>query len=926
MMNRRPHECLAVMGGLVFLGFSGMASERSEHDHWSLKPLERPDVPAEAGIGRHPVDAFIEARLATDGWAAGPEADRRTLLRRVFIDLAGLPPTPDEVEAFERDPDPAAYEAVVDRLLASPRHGERWARHWLDTIHFADTHGFEHDVFRPHAWRFRDYVIQAFNADTPWPRFIREQLAADRFYPDEPRLTAALGFLGAGTYDMSAEGTAYASFEYVDRDDLVTQTMAAFVSTTAQCARCHAHKFDPITQEDYFSLQAVFAGVGKGDVEYDEDAAVATARRRWSRLRDLVAVAGPDGSDALLAPEWSALVDEWEARWIAAGSPSARWEPLKPAIYAAAVGATLQRMDDDSILSTGKSPDTETYVVTAASPLPEIIALKLEAMTDDSLPHRGPGRLANGNFHLTEIELQVFRKSGEAPELVRFQRATADFDQPSFAAPGAIDGDPKTSWAIHPRVGEPHSLVAVLAAPVTLAEGDKIVISLKQFQGGQHLIGRFRLSVTDALPGDVTLVLPERARTALAQPASERSPEVRKALAGAVLRVRAADELAALPPMAKVWAASAEAQRERGQKAGFAQPRVIRVFARGDIEKPGAEVSPGALTAVSALPSRFQLPDPSDESARRAALADWIAHPNNPLTWRSIVNRVWHYHFGRGLCDTPSDFGRMGGTPTHPELLDWLAIWFRDDAGGSPKKLHRLIVTSAAYRRHSDPQSLAISEPIASTATPAGLAPVVERANPRADFRRQHAEDPDNHRLWRAQRARLDAETYRDAVMAISRRLDLTMGGPGIRHFRSSPGPQSTPVLDYVDFDWSQPGVARRSIYRVVWRGIPDPFMDGLDFPDMGLLSPARGFSASPLQSLALLNNPFVLHHAEALAAWTAGSASDANHKVQMMVRAVWLRDASAEELAEFRELADAHGFSALARLLFNSNEFLFVN
>lgn len=913
------------MGGVFFLGFLGMALAHSEQDHWSLKPLERPDVPSGVGIGRHPVDAFIEARLAADGWAAGPETDRRTVLRRVFVGLTGLFPTPEEVEAFERDPDPAAYEAVVDRLLASPRHGERWARHWLDTIHFADTHGFEHDVFRPNAWRFRDYVIQALNADTPWPRFIREQLAADRFYPDEPRLTAALGFLGAGTYDMSAEGTAYASFEYIDRDDLVTQTMAAFVSTTAQCARCHAHKFDPITQEDYFSLQAVFAGVGKGDVQYDEDAAVAAARRRWSRLRDLVMAAGPDGSEALVSPEYTALVDEWEARWIAAGGPSARWESLTPALYTASVGATLRRMEDDSILSTGKSPDTETYVVTAASPLPRITAVKLEAMTDDSLPHRGPGRLTNGNFHLTEIELQVFRNGGEAPELVRFQRATSDFDQASFAAPGAIDGDPKTSWAIHPRVGEPHSLIAVLAAPVTLAEGDTIVISLKQFQGGQHLMGRFRLLVSDA-PGDVTLVLPEKARRALAQPAAERSPEARKALAAAVLRVRAADELAALPPMAKVFAASAEAQRERGQKAGFAQPRVIRILSRGDIEKPGPEVSPGALTAVSALPSRFQLPDASDEAARRAALADWIAHPDNPLTWRSIVNRVWHYHFGRGLCDTPSDFGRMGGTPTHPELFDWLAIWFRDDAGGSLKKLHRLLVTSAAYRRHSDPQSSAVTGLVASTVTPTGLAPVVERAKPPADFKRQHAEDPDNHWLWRARRTRLDAETFRDSVMAISHRLDLTMGGPGISHFRSSPGPQSTPVLDYADFDWSRPGVARRSIYRVVWRGIPDPFMDALDFPDMGQLSPARGFSASPLQSLALLNNPFVLHHAEALAAWSVGSASDPDDRVPMMVRAVWLRDATAEELAEFRALAEAHGLPALARLLFNSNEFLFVN
>lgn len=924
-MIRRLHRCLLIQGILVgwacLAVAAGLTSAEPVPDHWSWRPLVRPAVPGQPAA--HPVDAFLDARLAAEGMMAAPEADRATLMRRVFFGLTGLPPAPEEVDAFVNDADPGAYEAVVDRLLASPRHGERWARHWFDTIHFADTHGFEHDVFRPHAWRYRDYVIRALNDDTPWPRFIREQLAADRFFPEEPRLTAALGFLGAGTYDMSAEGTAYASFEYVDRDDLVTQTMAAFVSTTAQCARCHAHKFDPITQEDYFALQAVFAGVGKGDVTYDESAEVADARQRWERLRQAVEAAGPEGNDTLLEPEWAALVDEWEARWVSAGEGPPEWVPLRPVTYTAAVGAALTRQPDESFLSTGPLPDTETYVLTAPSPIDTVTAVRLEALTDPTLPHMGPGRLNNGNFHLTEIELQVFRVAGGEPEKRKFRRATADFDQASFAAPGAIDGDPKSSWAIHPRVGETHELVATLAEPLTVTDGDRLVISLKQFQGGQHVLGRFRLSVT-AAPSDLTVALPPAARAALAVPADRRTAAERRALAAAVLRVRASDGLAALPAPVKVWAASAEAQRERGQKAGFAQPRVIRVLARGDLEKPGAEVGPGALSAVTALPSRFALADPSDEAARRAALADWIAHRDNPLTWRSIVNRIWHYHFGRGLCDTPGDFGRMGGVPSHPELLDWLAVWFRDDAGGSLRKLHRLIVTSAAYRRQTDPAAEAVDGGLAADGR-RELAPVVGRAAT-PDFRRQAEADPENRLLWRANRLRLDADSYRDAVMAVSGRLDLTMGGPGVRHFSSRPGPQSTPVLDYTNFDWSAPGVARRSIYRVVWRGIADPFMDALDFPDMGLLSPVRGFSASPLQSLALLNNPFGLYHAGALAARVTGSEPDRDRQVREMVRAVWLRAPTAEEAADFRALADAHGLPAVARLLFNSNEFLFVN
>ncbi|MES2571020.1 MAG: DUF1549 domain-containing protein, partial [Verrucomicrobiota bacterium] len=248
-------------------------------DWWSLKPLVRPPVPVSGPT--NPIDAFVLEKLRGKNLEASPPADRRTWIRHIYFDLHGLPPTPEEADAFVHSSDPETEGRVVEKLLASPRYGERWARHWLDVIHFADTHGFEHDVFRPNAWRYRDYVIESFNRDTPWPRFIREQLAADVFFPDSPPV--ALGFLGAGPYDMSAAGTAPKAFEYMDRDDLVTQTMAAFASATVNCARCHAHKFDPITQEDYFAIQAVFAGVGKGEIAFDEDPAVAPRPTRAMR-------------------------------------------------------------------------------------------------------------------------------------------------------------------------------------------------------------------------------------------------------------------------------------------------------------------------------------------------------------------------------------------------------------------------------------------------------------------------------------------------------------------------------------------------------------------------------------------------------------------------------------------------------------------
>jgi len=323
---------------------------------------------------------------------------------------------------------------------------------------------------------------------------------------------------------------------------------------------------------------------------------------------------------------------------------------------------------------------------------------------------------------------------------------------------------------------------------------------------------------------------------------------------------------------------------------------VVNVLFRGDFDKPRAVAEPGALSALTHLPSRFELKNSKDEGARRAALADWLAHPDNVLTWRSIVNRVWHYHFGRGLCDTPNDFGQMGGTPSHPELLDWLAIWFRDEAKGSLKALHRLIVTSATYRQAS-----------------------------------QHREDAatidgDNRLLWRQNRQRLDADAFRDLTLAASGALDLKMGGPAIQHFKQSKGPQNTPALDYATYDWSRPEAARRSIYRYVWRGIADPFMEALDFPDLGLLSPVRGFSASSLQALTLYNNNFVLYHCGVMARRAEAEAKTLDAQVNRVVALVWLREPTAEEHRDFTSFARTQGLPALCRLLLNSNEFLFVD
>jgi hypothetical protein len=853
----------------------------TESDWWSLKPLVLPKVPEVAQV-EHPVDRFIRTRLAELKIMPSPEADRRTLIRRVMFDLHGLPPSQADVEAFMQNMDPKAYEKLVDRLLESPRYGERWARHWLDTIHFAETHGCGHDLPRDQAWRYRDYVITALNEDKPWSRFVREQLAADVLFPEEPKLIAALGFLGAGVFDHSAYQTAPKNFDYLDRDDLVTQTLGAFASTTANCARCHAHKFDPISQDDYYALQAVFAGLIEGDIPFDEDKTVAQSRKRWQSL--LTAAEAKDKA-ALLTPENAALVSAWEK---IQGAP-VKWMPLSYESYVSTDGTGFARYAD-ILLANGPKPDKDTYIVTGSTPLTTVTALRLDTLANDSLPQKGPGRQDNGNLTLSELEAQVFEPGTTQPARLKFARATADFDQAGYAAAAAIDGNPATGWGIHPSVGQSHHIVFELAQPLTLKAGARLTLSLKQLAGRSHLIGFFKLSVT-AEPAVRAAAMPTLAQEALKLPADQRSEPQRLALAAHALRIRADEEMKKLPAPAQVYAAAKKADVllavGKGTPTTIAKAKTVQVLKRGEFDKPMKEAVSGALSAIHALPARFEKAQASDETARRAALADWLADEKNPLTWRSIANRVWHYHFGRGLCDTPNDFGRMGGTPSHPELLDWLACELRDH-GGSLKHLHRLIVTSAAYRQSSAHRDDAVLL------------------------------DADNRLLWRMNRLRLDADSYRDFVLATSDCLDPALGGPSVRQFVTGPPVQLTPTLNYEAYDWAALPKHRRSIYRFVWRGVPDPFMDALDFPDLGMLAPARGFSASALQSLALYNNRFVLHF--------SGELGKQLTTPEEAVRRVLLREPNAEEKTNFTTFAQKNGLAALCRVLLNSNEFLFVD
>ncbi len=874
--------------------------------HWAYQPLNAPSVPAFASAelaawGRNPIDNFIAARLAAAGLTPSPAAEGRVLARRVYFDLWGLPPSPAELDAFLADEAPGAYERLVDRLLASPRYGERWARHWMDIVHFAETHGHDQDRPRDHAWPYRDYLVRAFNSDKPYARFVQEQVAGDALFPDDPWATVATGFLAAGPWDESSlrdireDSLDREIARYLDRDDIVTTVMSTFVSSTAQCARCHDHKFDPIAQRDYYALQAVFAGTDKANRPYDADPQVAAARQKLTTLRAAVAGRVQAEDPTLLAAELQSQVAAWEQGEAAL---AAAWLTLQGIEASSLAGTTLTPHSDGSLLASGTRPDKDVYVVTGILPAASLRGLRLEVLTDDSLPMHGPGRQDNGNLHLNELRAFVVSDDAghESWRPVTLKSPRADFNQDGWTIEHAVDGNPNTAWGIHPQVSQNHEAIFATEHISTQASSLRLRVELHQIHGAGHLIGKLRLSATSnaAAVQAASRQLPEEILAIVRTPAAARTDQQRRVLTGYYLETSYEREIAELPPPAKVYCGTNQFTAD-GSFRPAAQPREIMVLARGNISTPLEPAQPGALRCLPALDGDFALASAAEEPQRRAALAAWLADRRNVLTWRSIANRVWHYHFGRGVVDTPSDFGQLGSPPTHPELLDWLAVRLRD-GHGSLKLLHREIVTSSTYRQ-------------ASTHRPEAA-----------------AVDGDNRLLWRMNRRRLEAESFRDALLGVSDSLDYQMGGPSARQFNVTATVHVTPDLDYLGFDVTDPANYRRSVYRFIFRTVPDPFMDALDCPDASQLTPQRTESVTPLQSLATLNDKLVIRASELLAAKIHARAATPDEQVRLAFRWILAREAGAEEARRVAAYATRHGLANACRFLFNTNEFLFVD
>ncbi len=872
--------------------------------HWSLTPLRKPAVPSST---QNPIDAFIRAKLAERKLAPAPEADRRTIIRRLSYDLTGLPPTSEEAAAFIFDEDPQAYGKLVTRLLASPRYGEHWARHWLDVANYADTHGNDHDYARPNAWPYRDYVIAAFNDDKPYARFVQEQIAGEEIFPDDPQATVALGFVAAGPWDHTLMVTVredtvdHRMSQYLDRDNMVSTVIGTFQSLTVHCARCHDHKFDPITQREYYALQAVFAGVDRADRPFDAEPKTRLERQRL--LTEQRALLQPDA--ALLAtlesPEIRHKIAAWEEM---RARLDKSWTALDVLSVVSTGGATMAKQTDGSWFVSGTRPERDTYIVTARRPAGKLSAVRLEVLPDDRLPERGPGRWDNGNFHLSEF--RAFASPAGATEgamPLMFSRASADFDEgPAISAAQAIDGKNETQWGVHPRYGEPHEAVFEVEKPTAFSEGTTFTFLFEHQAGAPgHGIGRFRLTTCDELPA-AAIIKPLSTELAaiLRVPVEERTVEQTQELALAVLKGENESALGALPAPRFVYAITRDFRPDGVNFTPAPQPRPIHLLVRGELSKLGELIGPGTLACVPEMLPELTIASADDESKRRAALALWISDERNALTWRSIVNRVWAWHFGRGLCDSPNDFGRMGGEPSHPELLDWLAVWFRDDAKGSLKALHRLIITSETWKQ--------------STLASHGA-----------------AVESDNRLLWRQNRPRLSAEEVRDTILALSGQLDLTMGGPPAQQFNSRGDatfmPGGNPAfLDYEHFDPDSPAARRRAIYRFIFRTVPDPFMDALDCPDGSAFTPVRGASTTAVQAFAMMNDAFVIRQCEHIAARLAAQGDTPEAQAESAFQLILLRGTHGAERAKLAAYIQRHGFVNACQLLLNTNEFLYLD
>lgn len=1003
-------------------------NEKLSTDFWSFQPIRRVSPPAVSDRAwiRNPIDAFILARLEQAGLSPAPAAERVELVRRLYLILHGLAPTPEEVQRFVNDPRPNAYGRLVERLLASPRYGERWARHWLDAVRFAESDGFEMNHERPNAWPYRDYVIRAFNEDKPYDRFVFEQLAGDAVGAD-----AATGFLVGGAYDKVKSPDVNLTLMQRQNElaDIINTTGTAFLGLTLGCARCHNHKFDPVLQKDYYSIQAVFAGVQHGErplrtpASIEREKQLAALEQAIGRLRDQLPPLEPPATSAR-----TILIDDEDVAPSDGAAPHIELLADKAGHGTNPAGVERGRRDDsgdigrlpnlsrgrytwwknrqeedlccwrpnaagqfDVWISWGSGFATHTtdarYLLDRDGDLKTRDDQNLLATVDQQRFADGTGEivskplwsgLAYVGRHAFNAASCLLLRAGRAgtavtADAIVLQEATgplasqSDAPRPSFRTPvdphGNVESFPpqRAKWirftitatnnaiepcldeleiwtapgthrespnGAHPNGGRVNVALASAGATAT-SSGDyrgNPKHKLEHIHDGRYGNGRSWISDT-AGQGWVQIELAEPAiidriewardrngRYSDRTPTSYRieiaeQPGVWTTVAHSSDRLPMGipfDELALVPwdqfssddgtvrQQLERWR---DLQTERRRLAAqsspqvyagtFRQPKPTHRLYRGDPMQPREAVAPDALTVLGSL----DLEPDAPEQQRRIAFANWMISPDNPLTARVIVNRLWQHHFGTGLVDTPSDFGRNGARPTHPELLDWLAAELID-GGWSLKHIQRLILTSNTSRQSSRP-------------APDGL-----------------AVDAGSRLLWRFPPRRLEAEAIRDNVLQLSGVLDREMGGPGFRVFK----PNDNYVRVYDPKEDFGPAEWRRMIYMTKIRMERDAVFGAFDCPDAGQIAPKRARSTTAIQALNLLNSGFMLEQAGLFAQRLERDAGeDPERQVRRAFELTFGRTPASDERAAAIQLVKTHGLPALARALMNANEFLFI-
>jgi len=843
----------------------------AEYDaHWSYVKPGQPELPAatQADWPINGIDNFVLDRLAAQGLAPAPEADKRTLLRRLSFDITGLPPAPKDLAEFEADMSPQAYEKVVDRLLASKHFGERMALYWLDVVRFADTAGYHSDNHRDLA-PYRDYVIDAFNDNKPFDQFAIEQLAGD-LLPNatgEQRIASGYNRLLQTTEEGGAQAKEYTAKYAADR---VRNTSVIWLASTMGCCECHAHKFDPFTHKDFYSFAAFFADVSEKGVGRQDQAKIPTPEQeaqarqldeQLAKLREQLNAKSPELAAAQLKWEATAKAD------LAAGKGA--WMVVTPAKVEAKSGTKLAIQPDAIVMASGPNPAKETYVVTLPSETSGIRGLRLEALTDPSFPNKGNSR-SNGNFVLTEVEVEAVAADEKALR-VKLSAAEADFSQETYPIAQTIDGNADTGWAVagHEKPAD-RTAVFTFAEPVGGA-GTKLTVTLKhdsQFAG--HNIGKLRLSLTTAEKpsvsgGGVSVDL----AAALQTEGDKRSPKQVEMLDAHFRSV--APELASVrDQIAKVTKdrSDLEAAYPSTLVSISAAPRTMRILPRGNwLDESGEAVQP-------ALPGFLAS---GIAAGNRLDLARWIASQDNPLTARVFVNRLWKLAFGRGIVRTLEDFGSQGQPPTHPELLDWLANDFTAN-GWDVKRAFKQMLMSRAYRQSSVPASDAL------------------------------AKDPTNDLFSRQSRSRLDAELVRDNALAVSGLLVPKIGGPSVKPYQP---PGYWQYLNFPKREWENDkgeSQYRRGLYTYWQRTFLHPSLAAFDAPSREECTVERPKSNTPQQALVLLNDPTYVEAARSLAGRVLALGGDStDSRLEFAFQQVLTRSPRPEEIKLLTALLEKH-------------------